>query len=60
MKKRLSKRRVWARFMQGKLVSHYDMIRCGLVKRTFGIDVDVDEINNAVRRTARKVLEEKE
>ena len=58
MKKQLSKRRVWARFMLGKWVNETDMIRHDLDFRV--ADTPVEFSDNMVRRqTRRRDLEDK-
>lgn len=53
MRKRLSKRRIWARFLAGKWCDEYDMIRHDLDMRAIGMDVEFNLNWVRLQRKAR-------
>ena len=53
MRKRPSKRRIWARFLAGKWCDEYDMIRHDLDMRAIGMDVEFNLNSVRLQRKAR-------
>ena len=56
MRKRLSKRRIWARFLAGKWCDEYEMMRHDLDMRAIGMDVEFNLNSVRLRRKERNEI----